>query len=171
MPNSIKLIGNDATVSKIKENICDYDLLYFATHAISDSDNPLDKSYLVLADDEGGSYLTAREIQEIRRHCKLKADLVILSACQTGLGKEHEGGIIGLSRAFQIAGANHIMMSFWSINDEQTATLMGFFFDKLKEGGYLMPHEALRQAILKYRKDVSDNPNYWACFSIFGIPY
>lgn len=164
--------GKDATISNIISDICEYELLYFATHGISDSDLPLDNSFLVLADDsEGTSFLTARNIQNFRNNCGLKADLVILSACQTGLGKVHEGGIIGLARAFQIAGANHVLMSLWSINDQETATLMGFFFDYLKEADNLMPHAAMRKAILKYKDEVNDNPNYWASFSIFGVPY
>lgn len=167
----VELTGKQATVQNILRDICNYDLLYFATHGISENENPLDNSFLVFAKDGNDSYLTAREIQEIRNNCTLKADLVILSACQTGLGKEHEGGIIGLSRAFQIAGANHVLMSLWSIDDKETAVLMGFFFDYLKEGGYLMPHEALRSAIVKYKNERDADPGYWAAFSIFGIPF
>lgn len=164
--------GKEATATNITNDICEYDLLYFATHGISDSNLPLDKSFLVLAKDSVGlSFLTARNIQNFKNNCGLKADLVILSACQTGLGKVHEGGIIGLARAFQIAGANHVLMSLWSINDQETATLMGFFFDYLKEADNLMPHAAMRKAILKYKNEVNDNPNYWASFSIFGVPY
>jgi CHAT domain-containing protein len=166
-----KLVGRDATVSAIKNNICDYDLIYFATHGISQEDNPLENSFLVLAGDNNQSFLTAREIQNIRYDCTLNADLVVLSACQTGLGKSHKAGLIGLTRAFQIAGANHVLMSLWSINDNETARLMSMFFDNLIKGGELMPHEALRQAILTYKKDINDNPNYWAAFSIFGIAY
>jgi len=62
-------------------------------------------------------------------------------------------------------------LSLWSINDQETATLMGFFFDYLKEADNLMPHAAMRKAILKYKNEVNDNPNYWASFSIFGVPY
>lgn len=166
-----KLVGKEASKKNIKPNLCEYDLLYFATHGISNSENPLEKSFLVLAGEGQEGYLTAKEIQDIRYTCQLNAHIVVLSACQTGLGKEHESGIIGLSRAFQIAGANHVVMSLWSINDEETAILMSFFFDFLKQGGHMMPHEALRMAMLKYKNGVNNNPNYWASFSIFGIPY
>lgn len=165
-----ELKGAKATFENIRENICAYDLIYFGTHGISDDENPLDKSFLVIAENsEGKRYITAREIQDIRHDCQLKANLVILSACETGLGKEHEGGVIGLTRAFQIAGANHIMMSLWSINDEETAILIQLFLKYLKQGGAMLPHEAMRQAILEYKVD-KDNPNYWASFSIFGVP-
>ena len=169
--NYIKLSGSDAKISRFINNICNYDLLYFATHGISAEENPLENSFLVLGEDSGKSFLTAREIQNIRYECSLKADLVILSACQTGLGQSHKAGLIGLTRAFQIAGANHVLMSLWNINDNETAVLMGLFFDNLVKGGELMPHEALRQAILTYKSEIDNNPNYWAAFAIFGIPY
>ena len=172
-PDTYKILtGNDATKSNIKENICDYDLLYFATHGVSNSENPLDHSFLVVAADENNnSFYTMKEIMNERYNCLLKANLVVLSACQTGLGKTHEGGIIGLARAFQIADANHVVMSLWSINDAETAKLMEFFFKELIKENSLQPHEALRTAIVKYKKEVNNDPKYWASFSIFGIPY
>ena len=109
-------------------------------------------------------------IQELRNTCMLRAKLVVLSACQTGLGMEHEGGVIGLARAFQIAGAKHVMMSMWSIEDTETAKLMRFFFNFLNEGGEMMPHEALRAAMIKYRNEINNDPYFWASFSIFGVP-
>jgi len=167
-----QLTSVEATKERVLENICKYDLLYFATHGISNSEKPMDHSYLVLADnDTDKSYLSLREIMNIRHTCKLKADLVVLSACQTGLGKSHKGGIIGLARAFQIAGAQHVLMSLWNISDSETATLMKLFFHELEIANELMPHEALRNAILKYKNEVNDDPKYWAAFSIFGVPY
>lgn len=167
-----KLTGKAATKENVIKNLCDYDLLYFATHGISNAENPMENSFLVLADSENSSpFLTLSEIMNIRFNRSLKADLVVLSACQTGLGKSHEGGIIGLARSFQIAGANHVVMSLWSIDDSETATLMELFFKELMIAKEMMPHEALRQAILKYKSTVNDNPKYWAAFSIFGVPY
>ena len=166
------LNGVNATKTNVLKDICNYDLIYFATHGITDSKNPMDKSYLVLTNESKQKpYITLREIMNIRKKCELKADLVVLSACQTGLGKAHEGGTIGLARAFQIAGANHVLMSLWNIDDKETATLMKFFFDELSIGKEMMPHAALRNAILKYKKEVNDDPKYWAAFSIFGVPY
>ena len=165
------LKGAKATYQKVVQHICEFDLLYFATHGISDVANSLDNSFLVLAKEKNKYFLSARDIQGIRDTCRLSADLVILSACQTGLGQEHEGGMIGLPRAFQIAGANHILMSLWNIHDEETAIFMSLFFDHLKKGGYFMPHEALRNAILKYKQTRNNDPYYWAAFSIFGSPY
>lgn len=62
-------------------------------------------------------------------------------------------------------------MSLWSINDVETAKIMGFFFDELAIASTLQPHQALRSAILKYKKEVNSSPKYWAAFSIFGVPY
>ena len=166
------LTKEKATKTAIQKNICQYDLLYFATHGISNADMPLDHSFLVVAEEENNnSFYTMKEIMNQRYNCLLKANLVVLSACQTGLGKAHEGGIIGLARAFQIAGANHVVMSLWSINDAETAKLMEFFFKELIKENTLQPHEALRTAIVKYKKEVNNDPIYWASFSIFGIPY
>lgn len=164
------LTGEKATVENIMQDICEYDLLYFGTHGVSDEENPLDASFLVVAaHPKGKHFISARAIQDLRHSCKLKAHLVVLSACQTALGQEHQGGMIGLARAFQIAGANHILMSLWNINDSETAILMNLFFKYLKSGNELLPHEALRRAILEFKAG-NGNPNYWAAFSIFGIP-
>lgn len=172
-PNNYKKFDKDgATKENILSNICEYDLLYFATHGVSNSNQPMDHSFLVLADNgTETSYLSLREIMNIRKKCKLEAELVVLSACQTGLGKSHRGGIIGLARAFQIAGANHVLMSLWNISDNETATLMEFFFEELSQSNQLMPHAALRNAILKYKSEINDDPKFWAAFSIFGVPY
>jgi CHAT domain-containing protein len=163
--------GQRATKANVLNDINERDLLYFATHGISDSEDPLNNSFLALAEDNANSSLTTREIQDLRFTCKLKADLVVLSACQTGLGKTHEGGIIGIGRAFQIAGAKHVVTSLWNISDSETAKLMSLFFKRLQEYQVLTPHEALRQAILEYKKNINPDPRYWAAFSIIGIPY
>ena len=170
--NFTLLSGKDATKTNVTASICDFDLLYFATHGISNAENPMENSFLVLAEDQSkGAFLSLKEIMNWRYKCSLKADLVVLSACNTGLGQSHEGGIIGLARSFQIAGANHVVMSLWSIDDKETSKLMSLFFAELKEAKTLMPHEALRSAILNYKENVNDHPKYWAAFSIFGVPY
>ncbi|MBW7866945.1 MAG: CHAT domain-containing protein [Brumimicrobium sp.] len=162
------LKGKKATTENVLKNIEGRDLLYFATHGVADVRNALDSSFIVLADQGENSYLTSRTIQKLDLS---KTELVVLSACQTGLGQEHEGGIIGLTRAFQIAGAKNILSTLWSIYDSKTPELMYYFFEEMEKGGELMPYEALRQAILRFKKEVSGEPRYWAAFMFFGVPY
>lgn len=166
--NCTVLKGDEATQEKVLSNFryADADLLYFATHGIADPEDPLDNSFLALAGSDD-TYFTARTIQ----HLEITANLVILSACQTGLGQTHDGGVIGLARAFQLAGANNVLSSLWNIDDKETVTMMTDFFGNIQKGGELMPHEALRQAILKYKNDINKDPYYWSAFMIFGVPY
>ena len=138
----------------------DADVIYIASHGISDPRNPLDDGFIALAD----ALVTPREIQSSLR---FKGNpLVVLSACQTGLGMAHEGGMIGLARAFQIAGAFGVVMSLWSVDDDATYFLMMRFVDELNN---LAPADALRVAMLEARKKFS-SPALWASFSYFGTP-
>lgn len=163
--------GKNATQNNVLMNLCGYDILYFATHGIADAANPLDGSFLVLSGSiEDSAFLTAREIQDIRLNCQLNARLVVLSACQTGLGSTHEAGVIGLARAFQIAGADNVLMSLWNIDDRETVKLMGKFMEIYIKENHATPYEALRQSMLWYRDHEKSQAYYWASFSIFGIP-
>ncbi|MEZ4826234.1 MAG: CHAT domain-containing protein [Bacteroidia bacterium] len=119
-------------------------------------------------EDNPQGFWSAREIQQNR----FSAILVILSACQTGLGQSQDTGVIGLSRAFQLAGAENIIMSLWSVDDSATNSLMQLFMQKIHEPHRFFPCEPLRQAMLEYRKQNPEaEPIYWASFSTFGIPY
>lgn len=105
---------------------------------------------------------TASEIQNTR----LRANIAVFSACQTGLGKVHDAGIIGLTRAFQLAGVPRVVMSLWSVDDQATNMLMQTFVKHLEN---YIPSEALRQAMLEARKDYP-KPSEWASFLLFGTP-
>jgi len=96
--------------------------------------------------------------------------MVILSACQTGLGKSMEAGVAGLARSFLLAGSNHIIMSLWNVDDEATAYLMNRFLYYLKESSRFMPAKPLRRAVLDTKKKYP-KPSQWASFSLFGIDY
>ncbi len=176
-PNTYKVLGNEyATKNNVLQNVRDHDLLYFATHGMSSSSNPLGESFLVLSEDKNlqNDLLTASDIQRLRHEFPgiRRAKLVVLSACETGLGQSHKGGIIGLARAFQIAGAQNILMSLWNISDSKTSEFMNIFFDELSrsDNSHLDPHESLKKAILNFRNNVSDNPKFWGAFSLFGLP-
>lgn len=164
------LIGATATLSAVKQKTREALLLYFATHGVADPDDPLDGSGLFLSPSEGNEtgFWTAREIQ----HDDFSAILVVLSACQTGLGQPQDAGVIGLSRAFHLAGAENVLMSLWSVDDHATNSLMQLFMRKIHEPHKFFPSEPLRQAMLEYRRLYPDDkPIFWASFSTFGIPY
>ncbi|MBN1184394.1 MAG: CHAT domain-containing protein [Bacteroidales bacterium] len=164
------LLKDEATKENVLKSIEEHDLLYFATHGMNDPDNALDKSYLVLTPDTNGrNYaLTAREVQ----YLKLNADLTILSSCQSGLGLAHEGGTIGMARAFQIAGVNHVIMSLWNVNDYYTKELMKQFLTNISTKGYkFFPAEPLRDALLQIKEQEPGKPEYWSSFTVFGNPY
>jgi CHAT domain-containing protein len=100
---------------------------------------------------------------------KLNADLVVLSACQTALGKEIKGeGLIGLTRGFMYAGAPRVVASLWRIDDRATAELMSRFYRGMIKDG-LSPAAALRAAqISMWQEKRWTAPHYWAAFTIQG---
>jgi CHAT domain-containing protein len=145
--------------------LSDYRYLHFATHGYLNTEHPgLSAMVLAQIGDQGyaeDGFLRASDIYNM----KLSADLVVLSACQTGLGKDVRGeGTMGLTRAFLYAGAPRVVVSLWSVNDLATAKLMaGFYRRMLRER--LRPSEALRQAQLEMRKQNRwSSPYYWAAF-------
>jgi CHAT domain-containing protein len=95
--------------------------------------------------------------------------LVVLSACQTGLGENVGGeGMVGLTRGLMYAGAERTVLSLWNVNDEKTADLMVQFYQGIWDGG-LTPVEALRQAqISMWESETGNHPYYWAAFGVQG---
>jgi len=134
-------------------------LVYLATHGIADAENPLDGSFLWLAD---GRW-TARAFQAFP--ARDSRPLVVLSACQTGLGKRFDVGTIGMARAWQLAGARSVVMSLWSVDDAATRKLMVRF---LAEAGQQPPDKALRAA-MRARRAEDPDPAHWASFAVFGV--
>ena len=173
--NNYKLLeGAEATKEKVLKNIRNSDVVYFATHGMSSEENPKDNNYLVLSG-EADPFLTTRDIMELRDKNNSGnyafPQMVILSACQTGLGKSMEAGITaGIARSFLIAGASQVIMSLWSVDDESTAYLMSRFIFHLKNKNQFSPSEPLRQAQLDTRKKYP-NPIHWASFSVYGVDY
>lgn len=164
MLNVQPLMGKFATKEQILSNVEEASLLYFAAHGIASGEDPLEKSFLMLsAETFEQDWWTAKEIQSAR----LKANLAVLSACQTGLGQTHDAGIIGLSRAFQIAGVPRVVMSLWSVDDEATNYLMQAFMKHLQTER--IASEALRKAMLEAKQEYSE-PLHWASFALFGTP-
>jgi Uncharacterized protein conserved in bacteria len=99
----------------------------------------------------------------------LPAELVVLSACQTGLGKETKGeGLVGMTRGFMYAGARRVVVSLWSVDDVATSEIMPKFYQKMLEGGQ-NPIVALRAAQLEmWNSELWQSPYYWAAFTVQG---
>jgi CHAT domain-containing protein len=162
-------LRENATEENVKRagELKKFNYIHFATHGFIDEAKP-DFSSLVLTknnNSEEDGLLHATEIFNL----KLNADLVVLSACQTGLGKLIRGeGMVGLTRAFMYAGTPTVMVSLWSVSDVSTVTLMGEFYRNLVIEK-LGKTDALRKAQLTMLSDEKfAHPFYWAPFVLIG---
>jgi CHAT domain-containing protein len=146
-----------------------YRIVHFATHGLLNSEHPeLSGLVLSLVDEQGrpqDGFLRMHEIFNLR----LPAELVVLSACQTGLGKEIKGeGLVGLTRGFMYAGAARVVASLWEVNDVATAELMKRFYRHMLQDG-MRPAAALRAAQIEmWKKPQWQAPFYWGGFILQG---
>ncbi len=144
-------------------------VVHFASHGLLNSRHPeLSGIVLSLVDARGqpeNGFLRTRDIYKL----KLSADLVVLSACQTALGKDVRGeGLLGLSRGFMYAGAPRIVASLWQVPDRATSELMKHFYEGVLKQG-LRPAAALRAAQIAIRLEKRwASPYYWAAFTLQG---
>jgi CHAT domain-containing protein/Tfp pilus assembly protein PilF len=147
----------------------DFRYIHFATHGVFDADRPELSGLALSRVDPAGNpregFLGLRDIYDL----DLAADLVVLSGCQTALGKEIRGeGLLGLTRGFLYAGAPRVVASLWWIDDRATATLMEAFYRALWTEG-LRPAAALRKARLSLaRQHRFRDPSYWGAFVLQG---
>jgi CHAT domain-containing protein/tetratricopeptide (TPR) repeat protein len=149
-------------------DLSNYRIVHFATHSLLDSRHPeLSGIVLSLVDKEGrrqDGFLRLDEIYNL----KLNADLVVLSACRTALGKEIKGeGLIGLARGFMYAGVPRVVTSFWAVDDETTADLMRRFYREMLVNKK-RPAAALRAAQVGVWREKRLPPFYWAAFALQG---
>jgi tetratricopeptide (TPR) repeat protein len=163
------LVREDAAEGTVKDDdLKKYDLLHFATHGVVDEQNPeLSRIHLATNSGTEDGNLYAGEIYNLQ----LDAQLVTLSACQTGLGKISKGeGVIGLSRALVYAGARNCMVSFWKVADQSTAMLMKDYYRILLESPSANYSATLRQAKINLlQRDEYASPFYWAPFILIGF--
>jgi CHAT domain-containing protein/tetratricopeptide (TPR) repeat protein len=163
-------LGAEATEERVKALGRDVRILHLATHALLDASSPLD-SALVLslpATAPAGGENGLLQAWEILEQVRLDADLVTLSACNTALGEEMGGeGLVGLTRAFQLAGARSVLASLWEVGDSATAVFMPAFYRRLSSGA--SKDEALRSAQrMAIRTPERSHPFFWAAFQLHG---
>jgi len=146
-----------------------YRIVHFATHGLLNNERPeLSGLILSLVDAEGqpqSGFLRLHDIYNL----KLPADLVVLSACNTALGKEVRGeGLVGLVRGFMYAGAARVVASLWKVDDEATGVLMKRFYQGMLKDN-LSPAAALRAAqVAMWKQKQWSSPFYWAAFVLQG---
>jgi len=163
---SLKVKSQASEALLKSDELSKYKYLHFATHGqVNESKPELSRIFLAPSEGEDGS-LYSGEIYNI----KINADLVTLSACETGLGKIAKGeGVIGLSRALQYAGANNLIVSLWAVADESTSELMIKFYDQHLHNDYDGYNRSLRSAKLSLLdSEEYQSPYYWAPFILVG---
>jgi CHAT domain-containing protein len=157
------LLRSDATETQVKQNGARFKVLHFASHGIFEPDAPLSSGLLLAKDEDNDGILTVRELYELN----LNADLVTLSACETGLGKVANGDdVVGFIRGFLYAGTNSIISSLWKVDDQATSLLMQGFYQNMNDG--LNKRIALKNAQLEIKDNYNRHPYYWAAFQLTG---
>lgn len=172
-----KATGFEANLALLTDGakLFPYRILHFATHGLLNSEHPeLSGILLSLIDEQGrqqNGFLQMHQIYNLR----LPAEMVVLSACETGIGKKMRGeGLNGISRGFMYAGASRVVASLWKVNDDSTSQLMKYFYQSLRLGenrdfSHWRPAAALRAAQLEMmRHRIWRHPYFWAAFIIQG---
>jgi hypothetical protein len=175
-PSTRLLLGEQATsrnvINAINANP-EAGVIYMATHAVADPSHPLTQGFVAMT----GGHLYAGEIRQMRfAGWRSRQPLVVMSACQTALGRYLDGGGFGVARTWTRAGAGQVVASLWNVSDNATEILMRHFLDGLKSG--LPPELAMQQAQLKtmnYRdakgsQPYLDDAKMWASFTVYGKP-
>jgi CHAT domain-containing protein/uncharacterized protein (DUF2164 family) len=162
-------VGQASNEKNFKDIAANYGIIHLAMHGILNQQTPILSSlaFTENGDSTEDNFLEAWEIS----HLKLNAQLVVLSACETGYGKFQQGeGVISLARAFMYAGVPSLVVSLWQVNDASTAEIMQLFYANLAKG--MDKAEALRQAKLKYiaecKNPMMTHPAFWAAFVQIG---
>jgi CHAT domain-containing protein len=160
----------DASRSTVTNtDLTQYQMVHFATHGFVSSSNPeLSGVVLSLVDEQGNGIDGFLRLHDIF-NLQLNAQVVVLSACQTGLGDAIRGeGLVGLTRGFMYAGTPRLVVSLWNVDDAATAALMSKFYGKLLSQE-LTPAQALREAQLEMSQTQQwQSPYFWAAFTLQG---
>lgn len=160
-PGSRLLLRREASLTNFLMAAGLVSRLHFATHGKFQGDSPLSSGLYLARDEQNDGLLSVGRLYALR----LDADLVTLSACETGLGKVSTGDdVVGLNRGFLYAGSRSVVGSLWSVDDEATAALMKNFYLKLATRS---KRDALRQAQIETRQNFP-HPFFWAAFQLTG---
>ena len=169
-PGSLVARGFEASRETLESlDLSQYSILHFATHGVLDTKRPEHSGFFLSMIDATGrpqdGFITMQDVYRLRA----PVDLVVLSACRTGLGKDVRGeGLIGLTRGFMYAGASSVVASLWRVDDEATAELMKNFYTNMLVKG-MRPAEALRSAQNALRQNPQwQSPHFWAGFILQG---
>jgi CHAT domain-containing protein len=161
LPDSVVLIGAQATKQALMTAGPRFRTLHIAGHGVFDAAQPLDSRLLLAPSTGDGGELRVGELYTM----SLAADLVTLSACETGLGRITDGGdVIGMTRGFLYAGASTVVASLWQVSDEATLALMERFYANL---GRMNKRDAMRAAQLEVAKKIPQ-PYFWSAFYLTG---
>ncbi len=162
VPQSRAFVRRQASETEFKRNASQYRYLHIASHGEYNADNALQSRLLLAKDGANDGSLTTDELYGLA----LDAEMVTLSACETGLGTVLSGDdVVGLTRGFLYAGASNVVASLWQVDDDATTLLMQTFYRRL-EAGEAKRH-ALREAQLATREKYP-HPFFWAAFFITG---
>jgi len=162
------LIGEEATEANFKSNAHKYNILHFAMHTLVNDENPLNSKLVFTLNNDTveDGFLNTYEIYNL----DLNAELAVLSACKTGVGKLSKGeGIMSLARGFLYAGVPGIVMTLWEVEDIASANVITGFYENLKEG--LNKDVALRESKLTYLETADQfqsHPYFWAAYVQIG---
>ena len=157
-------IGESGTKQQFLEKAGEYEVLHLALHGKADSTSRFNSSLIFNGDQD--YLLTATDLYKVR----LKSKLVVLSACETGLGKINKGeGVFSIARGFSAAGIPSLVTTLWKVNDQAGAQITQAFYENLKTGA--SKDAALQKAKLDYlasADNLSSSPYYWGNFILLG---
>ncbi|HEX6892145.1 MAG TPA: CHAT domain-containing tetratricopeptide repeat protein [Chryseolinea sp.] len=162
------LVGPDATEANFKTLSPQYDIIHLAIHGRGDVERSFSSSLYFRSKLDS---LDDGELHDYELYgLKLKALMAVLSACESGLGKDYKGeGMISMASAFTYSGCGNILMSLWKVNDKASTVLMDDFYGRLLEGKTI--DDALRQAKLDYLEtsdELTSDPKIWAPLVVYG---
>ena len=159
------LFDREATKMRLFNSpLDDYGFIHLATHAFVHEDNPALSGIALWGDENSDGIVRVGDIYNLR----MNADLVVLGACETGLGRMYRGeGLIGFTRAFIYAGASNLVVSMWRVSDQPTAMLMIQFYEKIRQGySYSEALQAAKLQLINHPEHAA--PRNWAAFILQG---